>query len=184
MTNVGPDEFPDAPYAIPELTRALRTFASHRGAPGSDHDRYFAPLVTALRSARDALATGGDAPWRAAEHVDAAAVAEALRGTLGALAVERAGASAAARRALEAELLELADPTFTALGEVGARARALRSASADARPAAWNAWTTALGRAFAAADSCWEASVPALADPRGGMGRLWRSLLRQGGARP
>ncbi|HEY0778230.1 MAG TPA: hypothetical protein VGD56_09715, partial [Gemmatirosa sp.] len=72
-----------------------------------------------------------------------------------------------------------------ALAEVGECARTLAAAGPDARPAAWGAWTAALGRAFAAADASWEASVPALADPRGGMGRLWRSLLRErGGASP
>ncbi len=173
----------DGSYAIPELTRALRTFASQRGAPGSDHDRYFAPLVGALRAARDALAAGDPAPWRAAERVDAQGVADAMREACGALAEARAAGSATARRALEAELLELAEPTFAALGEVGARARALADADADARAAAWGAWTAALGRAFAAADASWEASLPALADPRGGVGRLWRSILRQRGGR-
>ncbi len=168
----------DPRYAIPELTRALRTFASHRGAPGSDHDRYFAPLVGALRVARDALAAGGPEPWRAAERVDAAAVADAVRATCAALAGERAGGSAPARRALEAELVELAGPLLAALDDVAARARALAAADAVERPACWGEWSRALGAAFAAADASWEASLPALADPRGGMGRLWRSLLR------
>lgn len=172
----------DPTYAIPELTRALRAFASHRGAPGSDHDRYFAPLVAALRDARDVVARGGDTPWRAAERVDVGAVAEAVRAVCAALADERAAGSAPARRALEAELVELAEPLFVALEAVGERARALAAADARSRPAAWGAWTAALGSAFAAADACWEASVPALADPRGGMGRLWRSLLRARGA--
>ncbi len=173
----------DPSYAIPELTRALRAFASHRGAPGSDHDRYFAPLVGALRAARDARAAAGDAPWRAAAAVDADAVAGAVRSTLAALADERAAGSAPARRALEAELVELAEPIFAALAEVGARARVLAGGDVAARPGAWDAWVGAFGRAFAAADACWEASLPALADPRGGLGRLWRSLLRGRGAR-
>ncbi|GJG87987.1 hypothetical protein tb265_31680 [Gemmatimonadetes bacterium T265] len=174
---------PERPYAIPELTRALRAFASHRGAPGSDHDRYFAPLVDALRSARDAVAADGVAPWRAAARVDAEAIANAVRATCAALAEERSAGAAPARRALEAELVELAEPLFAALADVGTAARALAAAPEAARPAAWNAWTAAFGRAFAAADACWEASLPALADPRGGVGRLWRSLLRQRGVR-
>lgn len=169
----------DPAYAIPELTRALRAFASHRGAPGSDHDRYFAPLVGALKGARDALAAGGPEPWRAAERVDAAAIAERMRAVCAALAEERAAGSAPGRRALEAELVELAEPLFAALAEAGARAEALAAAGAGGRAAAWGAWTAALGRAFAAADTSWEASVPALADPRGGVGRLWRTLLRR-----
>jgi hypothetical protein len=42
------------------------------------------------------------------------------------------------------------------------------------------AWAAALARAFAVADAVWEAMLPALADPRGGAGRLWRRLLRGG----
>lgn len=171
---------PEGEYVIPELTRALRTFGSHRGAPGSDHDRYFAPLIDALRGARAVLAEGGEHAWRAAiARVDAAAVSEGVRATCAALADARAGGSAAARRALDAELVELAEPLLVALDEVGVRGRAVLLADERGRPAAWSAWTAALLAAFAAADGCWEASLPALADPRGGMGRLWRSLLRR-----
>ncbi len=171
-------------YAIPELTRALRTFAAHRGAPGSDHDQFFAPLVDALKRARDRLATGADAaPWLAADLVNAEHVAAAIRASFGVLAAERAGESGAARRALEAELEDVAAPLFAALLVVGARAAALADSPGDLRLIAWRAWTEALGQAFRAADAAWEEAVPALADPRGGMGRLWRSLLRQRGVR-
>lgn len=172
-------------YAIPELTRALRAFAAHRGAPGSDHDRFFAPLLGPLRQARDRLAMGADgAPWLAAELVDPKRVAADLRAVFGVLAAERAGGRASARRALEAELDDVAAPLFAALDAIGARAAALDAAPGDLRLVAWRAWTDALGQAFRAADAAWEEAVPALADPRGGMGRLWRTLLRQRGLAP
>jgi hypothetical protein len=165
-------------YQLPEVTRALRAFGARRGRPGSDHDRFYAPLLDPLRRARDHVARGTDRPWEAAALVDAGAVDAAVRAALAALAAEHGGAQPADRRALAAELEELAGPLFGALGALGGAAGALAAAAPPERAAAWRAWAAALGRAFAAADATWEAMLPALADPRGGAGRLGRRVLR------
>jgi hypothetical protein len=178
MADAGHD--PTAAYQFPEVTRALRAFGARRGRPGSDHDRFFAPLLDPLRRARDHVARASERPWDAAGHVDAAAVAAGVRAALDALAAEHGGPRPPDRRALAAELEELAEPLFAALGVLGEAASTLAAADAGARPAAWRAWAAALARAFAVADAVWEAMLPALADPRGGAGRLWRRLLRGG----
>lgn len=170
-----------SPYQLPEVTRALRAFGARRGRPGSDHDRFFAPLLDPLRRARDHVARGTDRPWDAARCVDAGAVAADVRAALDALAAEHGGPRAPDRRALAAELDELAEPLFDALGALGGAADALAAAGDAGRPAAWRAWALALARAFAAADAAWESMLPALADPRGGAGRLWRRVLRGAG---
>ena len=176
----------DAPadYQLPEVTRALRAFGTRRGRPGSDHDRFFAPLLDPLRRARDHVARGTGRPWEAAGHVDAAAVAAGVRAALDALAAEHGGPRPPDRRALAAELDELAEPLFAALDALGVAAASLAAADDAERPSAWRAWGAALARAFSAADGVWEAMLPALADPRGGAGRLWRRVLRGGGAGP
>ena len=172
-----------SPYAIPEVTRALRAFGARRGLPGSDHDRFYAPLLGPLRRARDHVARATGRPWEAAALVDAAAVDADVRAMLAELAAAHAGPRAPDRRALEAELEELAEPLFAALGALGTAAAALAAAEPWERPGAWRDWVAALLAAFRAADAAWEAMLPALADPRGGAGRLWRRVLRgPGGA--
>ena len=168
-------------FALPEVTRALRAYGSRRGNPGSDHDRFFAPLVDPLRAARDHVARGGTEPWRAATLADGAAMATALRDALSGLAAERFPQQPPERRALEAELHDLVEPVTDALAVLAERAAALRDAPDDERLTRWRAWAAALGDAFARADRAWIAALPALADPRGGSGRLWRRVLRRGG---
>jgi hypothetical protein len=168
-------------FALPEVTRALRAYGSRRGNPGSDHDRFFAPLVGPLRATRDQVARGGAEPWRAATMADGTAMATALRDALSGLAAERFPQHPPERRALEAELHDLAEPVTDALAVLAERAAALRDASDDERLTRWRAWAAALGDAFARADRAWITALPALADPRGGSGRLWRRVLRRGG---
>ncbi|HZF68947.1 MAG TPA: hypothetical protein VEZ47_12970, partial [Gemmatirosa sp.] len=62
------------------------------------------------------------------------------------------------------------------------QADVVRAADDAARPAAWRAWAACMASAFAAADRAWIAALPALADARGGRGRLWRRVLRGRGA--
>ncbi|GLC28428.1 M14 family metallopeptidase [Roseisolibacter agri] len=169
-------------YALPEVTRALRAYGSRRGSPGSDHDRFFAALVDPLRAARDEVARGGAEPWRAAAHADGDAMAAALHAALSTLAAERFPQLPPERRALEAELHDLVEPVAAALRELADRAAALRDAADDVRLLRWREWSAALGEAFARADRAWIEALPALADPRGGAGRLWRRVLRRGGA--
>jgi hypothetical protein len=177
-----PGEPADEPYGFPEVTRALRAFGSRRGLPGSDHDRFFAPLVEALRAARETHATG--AAWRTVNAVDVPRVEAAVRAALAVLAAERAAGSPPDARALEAELEELCEPLFAALGALAERADLVRASDDAARPAAWRAWAAGMASAFAAADRAWIAALPALADARGGRGRLWRRVLRGRGGDP
>ena len=169
-------------YSLPEVTRALRAFGSRRGLPGSDHDRFFAPLVAALQAARAAHASG--AGWHAVDAIDALRVERALRDALGVLAVERAEGSAPDARALEAELEELCEPVFAALAALAECAALVRTSTDARRRDAWCAWTAQLASAFAALDRAWIADLPALADARGGRGRLWRRVLRGTGGVP
>jgi hypothetical protein len=178
----GPDE---GAFALPEVTRGLRGLGSRRGSPGSDHDRFFAPLLAPLRRAREAAERAAPGWPRAAAFAgafDPPRMAAELRDTLAALATERWPESAPDRRALEAELHDLAEETLEGLDTLGAGTARLRDADDDeTREGAWRAWRTALVRAFAAADRCWLAALPALADSRGGEGRLWRRVLRRPG---
>ena len=154
-------------FALPELMRGMRAFGASRALPGSDHDRFFAPLVEPLRALRAsherALGAGATAaPWRVAESVGATRAAAEIRAALGALAASRYPASAPDRRALEAELLDETEPLFTALDELTAAAQRLGVASERDRVATWRAWCSALGATFVAADRCWAAVLPAL----------------------
>src|SRR6185503_6026931 len=86
--------------ALPEFTRALRALGSRRGrrggrAAGADQQaRFFSPLV------------------------DATTLRAAFRETLDTFAHDRYPEYAPARRALEAELFDVAEPLFSALDEM------------------------------------------------------------------
>jgi hypothetical protein len=171
---------PDAadPYVIPELTRGLRHFALP-SALGSDHARFFAPLLTARRLAHEAVLWTGRA---------AAFEPTRLRGAweemLSALAAERFPVPGGDRRALVAELQESTAAVSAALDALGPATDAVRRASDEAaRAVAWEHWIAVLRTLFSAADAGWGAVLPILADSRGAAGRRWRGLLR-GGASP
>jgi hypothetical protein len=140
--------------AIPEVTRALRAFGSRRGhgsarASGPEEQRrFFAPLLDARREAVTTID-----PERTLAAFDAATLEQAIAQTLHALATERYGSNAPARRALEAELVDLTEPLNNAL-------QALGSAATDARGAVddltlWRAWSEQLRATFETADRVW-----------------------------
>lgn len=162
----------DAACALTEQTLPLRGLGSHRANPGSDHDRFYGPLLAARRAAEHA----GTAADRV-DAFDAPAIARALDRTLGAFAAERFPSEAPDRRALEAELRELAAPVHTALERLAGAAAATRAAPDDARFLRWRAWALVVRDVFAAADDAWLASLPTLCDSRGRGGRFWRRLL-------
>ena len=158
--------------ALPELTRTMHGLgSSRRGHPGSDHDRFFASLLTARRAAE-----GFTEPESRLAAFDARRLTQTLTTLLGEFALERYPASPPDRRALEAELLDTAERLFATLEALGEAAAEVRSSAAPIRLARWRDWTRTAHRVFEEADRCWIAVVPALssaplAAPRR---RFWR----------
>ena len=116
-------------------------------------------------------------PVAIASAAGAAAMAASLRAALRAFAVARFPERAPDQRALEAELLELAEPTLASLDALDDAARALFAAEPASRFVSWRAWTSALARVLGAADRCWLDALPVLADSRGAQGRAWRRVV-------
>ena len=144
--------------AVPELTRSLRGLGSTRASPGADHDRYFAPLLTARREAEAA-----PGPDRARAAFDAPALRAAMLQRLHELAAERHPSDPPERRALDAELSEVAEPLVAALGALERTQDALAASDDAERFARWRAWAAALRSAFEAADEVWLSLVRVLA---------------------
>jgi hypothetical protein len=139
---------------LPELTRALRAFGSRRGhrstraASAADQQRFFAPLLEARRRAGAAgppLAV--IAAFSTAQHV--AELAEALD----AFAAERYVEPGPARRALHAELSDIAEPLILALQELGETAAQASESIENLR--LWRAWSSQLRATFETADRVW-----------------------------
>lgn len=170
-TTATPPRMPE--YVLPEFTRSLRALAVP-SAPGSDHDRVFAPLIQARTAAHRVQALEGQVA-----AFDAARLEREMRGVIEALAAERHPRSAPDRRALAAELETLAAPLWKALAVLQRSASEARTAPAADRHAAWQRWTGAVQRVFNAADDWWRAALPALGDPRGRRGAFWRRVLRR-----
>jgi hypothetical protein len=154
---------------LPELTLALRGLGSRRANPGPDHDRYFGPLLAARRAAQRA----SDPAGRLAAMRGTALEAE-LERVLRAFAGERFPASPPDRRALEAELDDLAAPVRTSLRRMDDAARAAGAASDDTAFVWWRAWAAECRALFAHADACWLAAIPALSAVPTSPRRFWR----------
>ena len=146
---------------LPELTRTLRAFGSRRGqrasrlAGAAEQQRFFAPLVDARRQAVRA-----GTPFDAIELFDPRAIDTAIGAVLTRFATERYGENAPARRALEAELTDLAEPLHEALEALGEAAVIARQADGDLR--LWRTWCSALKVTFEVADRVWLALDAAL----------------------
>jgi Zinc carboxypeptidase len=140
--------------AIPELTRALRALGSRRGqhadrtSAADEQQRFFVPLLGARREAAAA-----PTPSMALAAFDAPEIARSIDGALHSFARARAGDNAPARRALEAELTDIAEPLRDALNVLDARAREAR-ASVD-NLTLWRAWSAQLHATFGVADRVW-----------------------------
>jgi hypothetical protein len=147
--------------AIPELTRALRAFGSRRGqgsarASGpSEQQRFFAPLLDARRQA-----VAATSPAVAMAAFDGARLGEALVVALQSFASERHGDNGPARRALEAELVDLVEPLQAALESLKLAAADSDRAMEDLR--VWRAWAAELRTTFEVADRVWLALDVAL----------------------
>ncbi len=139
--------------AVPELTRALRAFGSrrghrHRDSAPAEQQRFFAPLLAARRTAVTA-----SAPSDALAAFDAARLADATTRVLHAFAADRHGDSGPSRRALEAELVDAAEPLGDALDTLGLVAA---DAAADVDDLhRWRAWARQLKATFEVADRVW-----------------------------
>ncbi|HXE61772.1 MAG TPA: hypothetical protein VN607_13740 [Gemmatimonadaceae bacterium] len=144
--------------AVPEVTRSLRGLGSTRASPGAEHDRYFGPLLAARREAESA--TG---PERARAAFDAVSLRAAMLQRLREVAAERHPSEPPERRALEAELSEVAEPLVAALGALQQAQDALASSDDADRFARWRAWAAALRSTFEMADEVWLSLVRVLA---------------------
>jgi hypothetical protein len=163
--------------SLPELTRPLRSLGSRRGRLGTEHDRFFAPLLAARR--RGERATDVRSRLKA---FDAAGIAAALDESIAAFAKDRYPRSAPDRRALEAELLEIALPLRTSLDalEVYAR-RAVETAGGDETAfVRWRSWCGSIQEVFDRADRCWIAFGALLGEAPVRRRPLWRRVLRLG----
>ena len=155
------DVFPE----LPELTLSLRSLGSRRGAPNEsasldeEQARFFAPLLDGRRTAAQATSRS---------HVVAAFKAEQLLALfddiLRELAAVRFTTHASARRALEAELLEIVEPLHDALTVLASLAEAIPARqNAPVADEEWTLWLAQLRVVFRAADASWPALRVALA---------------------
>ena len=160
---------------LPELTRPLRSLGSRRGRLGAEHDRFFAPLLAARR--RGERATDVRSRLKA---FDASGIASTLDESITAFAKDRFPRSAPDRRALEAELLEIAQPLRTALEalEVYASRAADTPGADDTAFVRWRSWCGAVQEVFDRADQCWIQFGAVLGDAPVRRRPLWRRMLR------
>ncbi len=149
---------------LPEVARGLRALGTLRGRWADAHARFFAPLLQARRRLE------GDEPmdWKVAGF-DAVTLAERVRGTLAAIALERYGARPPYRRALEAGLLDASDPLIRQLDRVTDAARGVHEGEDARRFAAWRAWAAELRLLFIQADRSWSAISVVLAEDDGAL---------------
>lgn len=145
---------------LPELTLSLRALGARgRAGRGTDHDRFFAPLLDARRRGEGARGTAG-----VVQALDARELRAALTATLRDFTVERFATQEPDRRSLEAELEESAAPVFDALDVLERTQRELVEADDTTRYAMWRAWAAAVRALFERADACWAAICPVLLD--------------------
>ncbi|MDQ3697055.1 MAG: hypothetical protein M3373_03380 [Gemmatimonadota bacterium] len=138
-------------FALPEVTRALRTLGSRRAHPeDAAHDRFFGPFLAARRRV-EVLAD----PVERIRAFEASALRAAVDRLLAELPAERYRARAPDRRALEAELRDCSAPLLTGLDDLAHAERGVHEAEEAVRVAAWRAWTEALRLVFTSADACW-----------------------------
>ena len=136
--------------ALPEMTRALRALGASRTPSRDEHDRFFAPFLHARRRAEAA-----HDPESQVAAFDVAVLRARLDELARGVAAERYAEHPAARRALEAELIEVLEPLAAPLARVADAAARMRAEADEMRLAAWRRWAAELGSLFACADRCW-----------------------------
>lgn len=137
-------------FTMPELTRGLRSFGSVRGAPGTAHDVWFEPLLSARRAAE-----GVTDATRQLALIDAGALAAMMERVMIQLATTKAPGDAARQRAIEAALEEESSDLFLAFSRLALTADTLMHSALDTRFVDWRRWITALRDVFSAADDAW-----------------------------
>ncbi len=157
---------------IPELTRALRALGA-RNVLGPEQEALFGPLLAARRRAERAT----ELRTRLAAF-DAAALRDAWEHALRDAATRRFPHDAPDRRALAAELADVALPYVAALDRLERSATAVRGAPEESRLRLWREWTSAVAELFVSADRLWLSWAPILAAEPGRRVPWWRRLLR------
>ena len=161
------------PFALPEFTRSLRHFASVEALADADHEVVFGPLLAARKAA--ARVSGMDARLAA---FDAGRLRRALGDAIDALTAARHPKSAPDRRALVAELEELAAPIVFALERVDRDAERVRAARSDTLDSAWATWVTDVHDVFASTDRFWGEARPVLGRAPLRRDGAWRRHVR------
>jgi len=159
-------------HSLPELTRSLRGLGSHRARPDDDHDRFFAPFI----SARARAERTGELAVRL-DAISAAQLREALERQIAEFARVRYPDQPPDRRATEAILGECTDEVVDRLERLDAAAAAVRKSPAEVRLARWRAWRDAVHDVFDAADRCWFAMRPVLRESIPPRKRPWWKLF-------
>jgi hypothetical protein len=139
---------------LPELTRALRAFGSRRGhrstraMAAADQQRFFAPLLEARRRA-----SAAGPPLSVVASFAPDQLANELIEALEAFAAERYATPGPERRALHAELTDLAEPLILSLKDLGDAAAGASQSIDDLK--LWRAWSSQLRATFETADRVW-----------------------------
>ena len=138
---------------IPEMTHALRALGSRRGHRGgrpeaADEQRqFFGPLLDARRRALALTSLNAMAAF------DPNALGQAITIALRSFAERRYASDPPARRALEAELVDLCEPLLDALSALRTAADEVRTDPGDQRR--WRRWAACLRGTFETADRVW-----------------------------
>lgn len=164
-------------HALPELTRSLRGLGSHRARPDDDHDRFFAPFISARVKAERT-----SEPSVRLEAFDASRLRDAVERQVLDFARTRYPDQPPDRRATEAILGECTDDVVRRLERLEAAAAAVRASPPEVQLARWRAWRDAVHDVIDSADRCWFAMHPVLRESIPPRKRRWWRRLRFGAA--
>jgi hypothetical protein len=159
-------------HSMPELTRSLRGLGSHRARPDDDHDRFFAPFISARASAERT----SDSTVRL-DAFDATRLRTAMERQIAEFARMRYPDRPPDRRATEAILGECTDDVMHRLERLDTAAAAVRSGPDEMQLARWRAWRDAVRDVFDAADRCWFAMRPILRENVPPRKRRWWKMF-------
>ena len=162
-------------HSLPELTRSLRGMGSHRARPDEDHDRFFAPVI----SARAKAERTSDAAVRL-DAFDASRLRQAVERQVLEFARMRYPDQPPDRRATEAILGECTDDVVKRLERLEAAAAAVRSSPPEVQLARWRTWRDAVHDVIDSADRCWFAMHPVLRESGPTPKPRWWRRLRLG----